>query len=95
MTKGQINRPQRALAQRTAVRQHHRESSIVADRANVAEVVCQTLQLCHHCPQRCGAGRHRGVQRRLDRAGKAPLVGNGAIARNPPGDLRAPFQRRA
>ena len=66
---------QHALAQHAAMRQHDAERCIVADRAEIAEVVGDPLQLRHHAAQpyaraaaaRCRAPLPRRGRRRMHR----------------------------
>lgn len=66
---------------------HQREGRVVADRADVADVVGNPLELGHERPQPLGAGRGFDAARDLDRAGVGERVGDRAVAGGPPGQL--------
>ena len=61
-----------------------RERGVVADRADVAEMIGDALELGHDAAQDLGARRRIDLQRLLDRAGEGEAVGHGGIA----GDAR-------
>ncbi len=63
------------------MRMHEGEGRIVADGADVTEMIGQPLQLCHQCPQIPRAGRRFDAERRLDRVRKRDAIGNSAVAR--------------
>jgi len=75
---------QHALAQNAAMRVIERERRVITDRADVAEMIGDALELGHHAAQHCGTRRHRNVERGLDRAREGEAVGDGRI----PGDSR-------
>ncbi len=64
-------------------------AGVVADRADVADVMRQTLQLGHDAAQQHRARRRRPAERGLDSAGESPGVGHRAIARDAPDDPRS------
>ena len=68
---------------------------VVTQVAEVAEVVVDALQLEQHGAQRQGAGRWRGAGDAFHRLGVGPGIGHGAVAADPPGELRALFQIHA
>ncbi len=51
MTEGGVCRAQNALAQHAAMGMHQREGGIVADGAEIAEVIGNPLQLGHQAAQ--------------------------------------------
>ena len=61
---------QHLLAQHTAMRVHQGEGGIVADSADVAEMVGDTFELSHQGAQPHGSIWNGKTQRRLDRAGE-------------------------
>ena len=85
---------QHVLAQDAAVGVHEREGGVVADGADVAEVVGEALELGHQRAQPDRARRRLEAERRLDRAGEGDGVGDGAVARDAAGELRRFVQRR-
>ena len=83
-------RAQHALAQHGAMRQHDAERGIVADRAEIAEVVGDPLQLRHHrraATPRAAAARCPAPP--PPRAANAKRIGDGAVARDAPGQPRS------
>ena len=74
-------RAQDLLAHNAALGMHERERRIVADRADVAEMVRQPFELRHQGPQIARARRRLDVQRRLDRMRKRDPIGDGASRR--------------
>ena len=80
MAEGQRGEEQHALAQCPAMGQHQREGGVVADGADVADVIGQPLQLRHQRPKPEGAWRHFDLQRGLHRAGEGIGIGDGRIA---------------
>jgi hypothetical protein len=95
MAESGIGRAQHALAQHAAMRQHHRERRVVANGADIAEMIGNALQLRHqsaqpHCPR-----RRFDAQRRFRRARESDCIGDGAVARDAAGELRRALERRA
>ena len=88
MAEGGGGEAQHALAQHRGMGVHQREGGVVADRADVAEVVGDALELGHQGAEPDRAGRRLGAGRRLDRAGKGERIGHGRIARGAAGELR-------
>ena len=87
--KAVARRAQHALAQHAAMRVHQGEGGIVADRADVAEMVGEPLEFCEQRAQEHGAIRHDQVERRLSRSRKRVGIGDGAVARHAAGELDA------
>ena len=76
-----------SLTQHRAVRQNYGERRIVADRAEIAEVIGDPFHLRQQRPQPDGARRrHSMPQRRLDRAGEPDAERHRAVARYPAGE---------
>ena len=86
---------QHALAQHRAMRLHQREGGVVADGADIAEMVGDPLQLRHQRAQPHGARRRLGRRRRLGGAREGERVGHRAVAADPPGQPRGLVQRGA
>ena len=59
---------------------HQRERGVVADRADVAKVVGDALDLGQDAAQMVGARRGGNPQRLLDGAGESDGIGDGAVA---------------
>src|SRR6266536_96165 len=74
-----------------ALRVHQREGGIVADGADVAEVIGQSLEFRHQRAQPHRAFRNLDPVRRFDRTGVGERVGNGAVAGNAAGEDRHPI----
>ena len=72
-----------------------REGGIVADGADVAEVVGEAFQLAHQRAQIDGARRRLEAKRRFHGAGEGDGVGHRAVARHAAGELRRLVQRGA
>ena len=85
---------QDVLAQDAEVGVDERERGVVADGADVAEVVGCALQLRHQRAQIDGAGRGLQSERGLDGAGEGQSVGDRAVAGDAGGELGRFFQRR-
>ena len=83
-----------SLAQDAAVGVHQRERGVVADRADVAEMVGEPLELGHQRAQPDRARRRLDAERRLDGAGEGERIGDGAVARDAAGELRRALERR-
>ena len=64
--------------------EHQGEGGVVADRADVAEMIGEPLELGHHAAQGVRARRRLDAERRLDRAGEGDRVGDRRIAADPP-----------
>ena len=95
MAKAGVGGAQDAFAQDAAMRMHERERGVVADRADIAEVIGQSLELGHQCAQILRAGRNGDVQRRFHGVGESERVGNSAVARGAPRKLRRLLDGRA
>ena len=90
-----FGRAQDSFAQDSALRMHDRERSIVADRADVAEMIGQPLQLRHQRAQVNRARRHLDLQRRLGGLREGDRIGDRAVARGAAGKACRLLQRRA
>ena len=75
---------QHPLAENAAMGMDQRERRVVADRADVAEMVGDALELGHDAAQDLCARRRLDLERRLDGARESKAVGDGGIA----GDAR-------
>ena len=80
-----VGGPQHALAQDAAMGVEQREGGVVADRADVAEVVGEALQLGHQGAQPDGARWGLDAERGLHGACEGQRVGHRAVARHAPG----------
>ena len=89
MAEAGVGRAQHALAQDAAFGVHQREGGVVADGADVAEMIGEALELGHQRAQPDGARRHARSERRLDRLREGERIGDGAVARGAAGKLRA------
>ena len=67
---------------------HQRERRVVADRADVAEMIGEPLELGHQRAQPDRARRHLDAERRLDRAREGEGIGDRAVAAMRAGELR-------
>ena len=83
MAEGSIACAQYALAQHAAVGMHEREGGIVANGADIAQMVRQTLQFGHERSQPGRAWRSLDTKRGFDRAGKSKRIRHGAVAGRP------------
>ncbi|MCY1230220.1 hypothetical protein D9M72_426260 [compost metagenome] len=68
MTEGDVGGAQHTLAQHATMRMHEGEGGVVADRADVAEMVGEPFELGHERAQPDGARRDVELSRSLDRA---------------------------
>src|SRR5260221_7681509 len=69
------------------MRVHQCEGGIVADRADVAEMIGKPLELRQQSAQPNRAIRYDKLQRRFGRSRKCKSIGDGAVARRAPGEL--------
>ena len=83
---------QDALAQHAAMRVHQREGGVVADRADVAEMVGKPLEFREQRPQPDRAIGHDKLQRRLGGLRKRIGIGDRAVARYASGELDGPLE---
>ena len=81
MAKTGVGGAQDAFAQDAAMGMHESERGVVADRADIAEVIGQSFELRHQCAQIMRAGRHGDVQRCFHGVGEGERIGNRAVAR--------------
>ena len=80
MAEGTVGRSQHALAENAAMGVDERERGVVADRADVAEMIGDALDLGHDATQDPGARRRLDLQGLLDGAREGEAVGHGGIA---------------
>ena len=90
-----IGGAQGVLAQDSALREHQRERCIVADRADVSEMVCQSLHFSHQRTQIHGALRYLHVERGFHRARECYRVGDRAVARGSTCEASGLVERRS
>ena len=95
MAEAGVGRAQHALAQDAALRMHEGERGVVADRADVAEMIGEPLELGHQRAQIARARRRFDVERRLDGVGEGDRIGDGAVAGGAPGKPRRLVDGRA
>jgi hypothetical protein len=88
MAEAGVGHGQRILALQGAAGMDGEHAGVVADRADVVDVVRQTLQFGHDATQQHRARRRRPAERGLDGAGESPGVGHRAVARDAPDDSR-------
>src|SRR5207253_994738 len=79
---------QRRLAQYSALGVQYREGRVVADRSDIAQVVCDPLELGHDAAQPHGARWRPEIERTLHRLHERPRAGDRAVAREPRRDAR-------
>ena len=88
MTEASFRCAQYTLAQDAALRMHHRERSIVADGADIAEMIGQPLDFRHQCAQ-VGRARRRGqLQCGFGGLRKRKGIGDRAVTRSAGGQFR-------
>ena len=87
MAESGVGCAQDALAQYAAMRVHQGERGVVADRADVAEMVGEPLEFRQQRAQPDCAVRHDKLQRRLGGLRKRIGIGDGAVARYASGEL--------
>src|SRR6185312_2164035 len=92
MAEGRIRRAQHPLAQRAAMRMHQRESRVVADGADITEMIGETLELGHQRAQPLRPRRRGDAERIFGGAGKSDCIGDRAIARDAAGELRTALE---
>ena len=92
VTEAGISDAQNALAQHGAMGLHHREGRVVADRADIAQVIGEPFQFRHQAAQPVRAARRLDAESRLGGAGEGQLVGDGAVAGGPARELRGALQ---
>ena len=85
MTEGQLGGPQPVFAQARELRQRERQGRVVAERAEVAEVIGDPLTLQHQRAQPAGTYRNDAACRRLERHAVCPRIRNRAVTRHPSG----------
>ncbi len=77
------------FAQHAHLRQHHHKGGIVADPADIAQVIGQPFQFGHQPAQGEGPFGHRDRKRRLGRLCEGARIGHRAVAGGAPGKFRA------
>ena len=87
VAEGVVRRAQHVFAQDAAMRVHERERRVVADRADVAEMIGQPFEFGHQRAQILRARRRLDAERRLDRMREGDAVGDGAVAGGARGEL--------
>ena len=95
MAEGGLGRAQCALAPDAGMGVHQREGGVVADGAEIAEMIGDALDLGHQRAQPCRARRRRGAERGLDRAGIGEGVSDGQIAADAADEPRPGLDGRA
>ena len=83
-----IGGTQDAFAQQPELRVQHGERGVVADGADVTEVVGESLQLGQQRPQPDRPRRDIHGERRFHRQGEGESKGHGAVAGYAPGERR-------
>ena len=68
---------------------HQRKGRIVADGADVAEMIGEPLEFCQQRAQEHGSIRHGEIQSDFSRARKRVSVSHGTVTRNAAGELNA------
>ena len=77
---------QHVFAQARELREAERESAVVADRAEIAQMVREALALeAQRAQPRCARGRH-GAREAFDGLRIRPRIGDRAVARHAPGE---------
>jgi hypothetical protein len=84
-----LRRAQGPLAQNAALGMHQREGRIVADRAEIAEVIGDALKLGHERAEPDAARRNFGPKGGLDGMSEGEGVGHGAVTRDAACEPRA------
>src|SRR4051812_44632268 len=95
MPKAGISGPQHPLAEHAAMGVHERESGVIADCADVAEVVGEALELRHESAQPDRASWRLGFAGGLGRSREGICVSDGGVAGGAAGEARAVREVRA
>ena len=95
MAEAGLRRAQGPLAQHAAFRIEQREGRVVADGADIAEMIGDALELRHQRAEPDGARRNFDLERRLDRLREGERVSDGAVARGAARKRGAPLDARA
>ena len=95
MAEAGIRRTQGLLPQDATLRMHQRERGVVADRADVSEMIGEALELGHQRAQIDRARRHLDRERRFDRPCKGDGIGHRAVTGSVSGKMRGLFELRA
>ncbi len=95
MAESGLGGAQGLFAQNRAMRLHQRERSVIADRADVADVVGESLDLGRDGAKPMRAHRRLDPQRRFGRAREGDLVSDRAVAADARGERQTGFEARA
>ena len=90
VTERPVGRRQHALAENAAMGVDQCERRVVADRADIAEMIGDAFELRHDAAQHGGARRDVDAERRLDGAREREAERDGRIPRHPRHDARRP-----
>ena len=85
MAEAGVRGAQRVLAQDAALRMHERERRVVADGADIAEMVGKPFKLGHECAQMQRARRNLHIPCGFNRMRKGQRISDGAVARRAAG----------
>ena len=85
MAEARVRGAQHLLPQDAALRMHEREGRVVADRADIAEMVGKPFKLGHECAQMQRARRNLHIPRGFNRMRKGQRISDGAVARRAAG----------
>src|SRR5262245_8867095 len=88
MAEAGIGGAQYSFAQDAAMRMHERERCVIADSADVTEMVAEALELGHQRTQKDRARRNLDLGRRFDGVSERERVGDRAVARGAAGQPR-------
>ena len=94
MAETQARGSKNPFAENAGVRVHQAKGGVVADRADVADVIGEALKLGHQSPQVNGAARNLDFERGFNGVGESEGVGDGAVAGNPARETRGAIDRR-
>ncbi len=92
MTERGVRGAQHGLAQHAAMRMHQREGGVVADGADIAEVIGKPLEFGEQRTEPDRAIGHDEFQCGFGGLRKCVSIGDGAVARHPSGELDGSFK---
>jgi hypothetical protein len=92
---GRSSGAQSPLSQDATMGKHQRKGGVIADGADVAEMIGEALNLSHETAQRMSAGGRFDPERRLNRAGERDAVGDCRIAADASSERRAAIEALA
>ncbi len=95
MAEAGVRGAQHALAQHRGMGVHQRERGVVADRADIAEVVGDALQFRHQGAQPDAARGRLDAKRAFHRPHESDRIGDGAVAGGAGGEQRGALERSA